>query len=211
VKAVANFIKLSDGTEISASKMLERFLFTPIMQQTQISKLSGGEKKRLGLLNILMTNPNFLILDEPTNDLDIMTLNILEEFLTEFKGCLIIVTHDRYFMDKIVDHLFVFEGEGSIRNFPGNYSQYREIKSELKPLATQKEVPDIPILNNDDNQKTSKLLLNEIKNLEVKAEKITQRMYKEGTNDEELVKLSKELSEIEHLIEDKTNYWLQLQ
>src|SRR5690606_13914500 len=123
----AEHFVLADGTKVSAAQFLQKFLFTPEKQYTFISKLSGGEKKRLQLLTILFRNPNFLILDEPTNDLDLPTLDILEEFLAEYPGCLMIVSHDRYFMDKIVDHLFVFEGEGQIRDFPGNYSQYRDV------------------------------------------------------------------------------------
>lgn len=130
VKDIAEFFPLADGSKISAAQFLERFLFTPQKQFTFISKLSGGEKKRLQLLSVLFKNPNFLILDEPTNDLDLPTLDILEEFLVQYPGCIIIVSHDRYFMDKIVDHLFVFEGQGVIRDFPGNYSQYREISKE---------------------------------------------------------------------------------
>lgn len=150
VKQIAEFFPLADGTKISAAQFLERFLFTPDKQYTFISKLSGGEKKRLQLLAILFRNPNFLVLDEPTNDLDLPTLDILEEFLSTFQGCLIIVSHDRYFMDKLVDHLFVFEGEGEIRDFPGNYSQYREMAREeerakksaaLAELAPSEAVP----------------------------------------------------------------------
>jgi ABC transport system ATP-binding/permease protein len=131
VKEIAEFITLSDGAQISASKFLEMFLFPPTMQYNPIHKLSGGEKKRLQLLKVLVANPNFLILDEPTNDLDIDTLNVLEEFLVKFSGCLLLVSHDRYFMDHLVDHLFVFEGEGNIRDYNGNYSDYREEQEEL--------------------------------------------------------------------------------
>lgn len=131
VKARAEYIKTSDGRELSASNFLNRFLFPPKQQHDQVSKLSGGEKRRLQLLLVLMTGPNFLILDEPTNDLDLETLNVIEEFLDEFQGCLVLVSHDRYFMDRLVDHLFVFEGEGQVRDFPGNYTDYREwLKSE---------------------------------------------------------------------------------
>src|SRR5690554_5353769 len=130
VKDIAEFFPLANGEKISAAQFLQKFLFTPEKQYNFISKLSGGEKKRLQLLVTLFRNPNFLILDEPTNDLDLPTLDILEEFLLEFPGCIIIISHDRYFMDKLVDHLFVFEGEGEIRDFPGNFSQYREVKKE---------------------------------------------------------------------------------
>ena len=125
IQEVAEFIKLSDGREVSASQLLNQFLFPPAMQHNFIGKLSGGEKRRLQLLRVLMANPNFLILDEPTNDLDIVTLNVLEDYLDRFDGCLVIVSHDRYFMDRLVDHLFVFEGKGKIGDFPGNYTDYR--------------------------------------------------------------------------------------
>ena len=116
---------MANGGSLSAAQFLELFLFTPDQQYGYVSKLSGGEKRRLHLLSILFKNPNFLILDEPTNDLDLPTLSVLENFLLDFPGCLIIISHDRYFMDRIVDHLFVFEGEGVIRDFPGNYGEYR--------------------------------------------------------------------------------------
>jgi len=123
---------LADGTKVSAGKFLELFQFTPDQQYTYISKLSGGEKKRLQLLSILFSNPNFLILDEPTNDLDLVTLTVLEDFLEQYQGCIIIVSHDRYFMDKLVDHLFVFEGDGVVNDFPGNYSQWRSDEMRKK-------------------------------------------------------------------------------
>src|SRR6195952_3632009 len=125
VKDIAEHFPLADGSSLSAAQFLNLFLFPPEQQYTYVSKLSGGEKRRLHLLTILFRNPNFLILDEPTNDLDLPTLSILENFLLDFQGCLVIVSHDRYFMDRLVDHLFVFEGEGVVRGFPGNYSQYR--------------------------------------------------------------------------------------
>ncbi len=126
VKTFAENFPLAKGGSISASQFLELFLFPGDKQYTYLSSLSGGEKKRLQLLVILFQNPNFLILDEPTNDLDLPTLGVLENFLSEFQGCVLIVSHDRYFMDRLVDHLFVFEGEGEIRDFPGNYTLYRE-------------------------------------------------------------------------------------
>lgn len=143
VRNIAEFFPLADGTKVSAAIFLQRFLFSPEKQYTYISKLSGGEKKRLQLLSILFRNPNFLILDEPTNDLDLPTLDILEEFLLDFQGCLIIVSHDRYFMDKLVDHLFVFEGNGVVRDFPGNYSQYREFARE-EDRYRQEQARDVP-------------------------------------------------------------------
>jgi ABC transport system ATP-binding/permease protein len=139
VKDHAEFFPLADGTKLSASKFLERFAFSSEQQYTYLSKLSGGEKRRLQLLSILFRNPNFLVLDEPTNDLDLQTLQILEEFLQEYQGCILLVSHDRYFMDKLVDHLFVFEGDGLISDFPGNYTQYRikELERENAPAGTQ--------------------------------------------------------------------------
>ncbi|MEK6615444.1 MAG: ABC-F family ATP-binding cassette domain-containing protein, partial [Bacteroidota bacterium] len=128
VKDIAEYIPLADGSKLSASQLLTRFLFSADIQYSYVSKLSGGEKRRLFLMTVLIKNPNFLILDEPTNDLDIVTLSILEDFLTKFQGCVLIVTHDRYFMDKVVDHLFVFEGDGVVRDFPGNYTEYSERK-----------------------------------------------------------------------------------
>lgn len=132
VKDFAEFFPLADGSKISASQFMEKFGFSAEQQYTPLSKLSGGEKRRLHLLSVLFVNPNFLILDEPTNDLDLQTLRTLEEFLLDFPGCILIVSHDRYFMDRLVDHLFAFEGEGVIRDFPGNYTQYREQQKELR-------------------------------------------------------------------------------
>lgn len=142
VKDMAEYFPLADGTKLSASAFLERFAFTPEQQYTYLSKLSGGEKRRLQLLGILFKNPNFLVLDEPTNDLDLQTLQILEEFLLEFPGCLLLVSHDRYFMDKLVDHLLVFEGQGEIRDFPGNYSQFRMMSPA--ELALKKDAQTLP-------------------------------------------------------------------
>jgi ATP-binding cassette subfamily F protein uup len=135
VKEIAEFITLADGNQISASAFLDLFLFPPEKQYNIIGKLSGGEKKRLQLLKVLITNPNFLVLDEPTNDFDIDTLNVLEDFLDKFTGCLILVSHDRYFMDRLVTQLFVFEGEGKIQSFNGNYSDYKDYKEELEDIT----------------------------------------------------------------------------
>jgi ATP-binding cassette subfamily F protein uup len=142
VTEIAEYVTLGNGQSITASQFLTHFKFEPKVQYTLVEKLSGGEKRRLALMRVLIKNPNFLILDEPTNDLDIQTLNILEDFLMEFGGCLLLVSHDRYFMDKLVEHLFVFEGEGQIRDFPGNYTDYREWKDELdKQEAQAKSAP----------------------------------------------------------------------
>jgi len=207
VKAVANNIKLSDGSEISASKMLERFLFTPLVQQNIVAKLSGGEKKRLNLLKILMTNPNFLILDEPTNDFDILTLNVLEDFLIEFKGCLIIISHDRYFMDKVVDHLFIFKGKGEIKNFPGNYSQYRETLEDENietTVVTQKSASiETPIEINLERE-----LYKQLNNLEKRKESLTAKLSNANISLDEINKISREIGNLNTEIESKTEEWL---
>ncbi|MEO7445402.1 MAG: ABC-F family ATP-binding cassette domain-containing protein [Ferruginibacter sp.] len=140
VKAMAEYFPLADGSKISASQFMEKFGFSAEQQYTPLSKLSGGEKRRLHLLSVLFTNPNFLVLDEPTNDLDLQTLRTLEEFLMDFPGCILIVSHDRYFMDRMVDHLFVFEGDGIIRDFPGNYSQYREAVARGLPSLNASQI-----------------------------------------------------------------------
>lgn len=154
VKDIAEFIPLADGSKLSASALLTKFLFPPDVQYSFVSKLSGGERRRLYLMTILIKNPNFLILDEPTNDLDIATLSILEDFLTSFQGCLLVVTHDRYFMDKMVDHLFVFEGLGVVRDFPGNYTEYRD-KKEQEEKVLSKETKAI---QNNSIQKIEELI-----------------------------------------------------
>ncbi|MCB0642232.1 MAG: ABC-F family ATP-binding cassette domain-containing protein, partial [Phaeodactylibacter sp.] len=136
---IAEYIPLNKGQKLTASQLLERFLFTKPQQLVYVSQLSGGERRRLHLLTVLMQNPNFLILDEPTNDLDIITLNVLEDFLLDFPGCIIIVSHDRFFMDKLVDHLFIFEGDGFIRDFNGNYLDYRDFQKEQERLQRSEE------------------------------------------------------------------------
>src|SRR5574343_211051 len=138
VRYIALEVYLGNGKKMSASQLLQHFLFTPETQFNYVYKLSGGEKRRLYLCTVLMRNPNFLVLDEPTNDLDIITLQVLEEYLRSFKGCVIVVSHDRYFMDKVVDHLLVFNGQGDIRDFPGNYSHYRDWK-EMRDLRQKEE------------------------------------------------------------------------
>ena len=141
VRDIAEVVELGNGQRLTASQFLQHFLFTPETQYSYVYKLSGGERRRLYLCTVLMRNPNFLVLDEPTNDLDIVTLQILEEYLGHFKGCVIVVSHDRYFMDKVVDHLLVFQGQGDIRDFPGNYSRYREWKEERKQLERETSRP----------------------------------------------------------------------
>ena len=141
VRDIAEVIEPGNGKQLTASQLLQHFLFTPETQHSYVYKLSGGEKRRLYLCTVLMRNPNFLILDEPTNDLDIVTLNVLEEYLRGFKGCVIVVSHERYFMDKVVDHLLVFNGQGDIRDFPGNYSDYRDWKSARAEKEKEAEKP----------------------------------------------------------------------
>ena len=149
IRGIADYIDLGQGRHLSASQFLQHFLFTPDQQYNYVYKLSGGEKRKLYLCTVLMRNPNFLVLDEPTNDLDIKTLQILEEYLQDFPGCVIVVSHDRYFMDKVVDHLLVFKGEGVIKDFPGNYTQYREWqKLEDKKEAEKKETAQKSLANN---------------------------------------------------------------
>jgi len=226
VKKVAEFIPLAKGKKLSASQLLERFLFPKNMHYNMIEKLSGGEKRRLHLLTVLMKNPNFLILDEPTNDLDIMTLNILEDFLLDFPGCVIIVSHDRYFMDKLVDHLFVLEKDKlSIKDFPGNYSQWRDWKKaggdkveEIVPLKKVVEKKSKP--KNEPLDKPQKMSFNEKREfgiIEIDIEKLEKRKedinkkFEAGIEDsDEMMKLSDELGEIIEDLETKSDRWLEL-
>ena len=183
VKGIAESFPLANGGSLSAAQFLGLFLFPPEQQYTYISKLSGGEKRRLHLLTILFRNPNFLILDEPTNDLDLPTLSVLENFLLEFQGCLVIVSHDRYFMDRLVDHLFVFEGNGSIRDFPGNYSQYREWQKQQEVSTTEikrsdpvKEVATAPLKRklSYKEQREFEMLERELKDLENEKKQVSE-------------------------------------
>lgn len=219
VKDIAEFIPLSKGKTLSASQLLERFLFSPKQQYNYVSKLSGGEKRRLYLLTILMSNPNFLILDEPTNDLDITTLSILEDFLMDFPGCLLVVTHDRYFMDKLADHLFVFEGNGQIKDYNGLYSDWLESK-RMKNTSTSKSKEEVKVSNQADKKQKVKLNYNEknefkklekqIEQLERKKEEITKLLSSGESSSENINKWSIELSEILKSLEEKTDRWLEL-
>jgi len=219
VKEIAEFITLADGSQVSASRFLELFLFTPEKQYTFIEKLSGGEKKRLQLLKVLVTNPNFLILDEPTNDFDIETLNVLEDFLEKFSGCLVLVSHDRYFMDHLVDELFVFEGDGTIRLFNGNYSDYRiwldekeqvpEPLEEIKIQPSQKLKNDKPKISFKEKQEYEHLTT-EIEGLERKKEEINSLITSGTKEHQELMEWSKQMELISQTIETKTHRWLQL-
>lgn len=228
VREIAEYVKMADGTELSISNFLTLFLFPPAMQYSMVSKLSGGEKRRLQLLKILVQNPNFLILDEPTNDLDIATLNVLEDFLLNFGGCLLVVSHDRYFMDKLVDHLFVFEGDGYIRDFPGNYTDYRswkEDKEEQEQLAISNkqntksfntvvvEKPVIAEIKRKPSYKEVKEyegLGTDIENLEKRKSVLVEKMNSgEGTH-EELAAWAKEFEDVSKTISEKEFRWLEL-
>lgn len=218
VKEIAEFITAADGSQISASKFLETFLFSPEKQYNFIDKLSGGEKKRLQLLKLLVTNPNFLILDEPTNDFDIDTLNVLEDFLEKFTGCLLLVSHDRYFMDHLVDQLFVFEGDGKIRLFNGNYSDYRnwvegqeaeEDEQEFKPVKVQAtSTPEKKKLSNKEKMEFEKLQ-GEIESLESKKSALNEKMLVEREA-QKLIEISKEIDQLSVQIELKTARWFEL-
>ena len=222
IREFGDFIPLKKGQKISAQQLLERFLFDRKKQYDFVEKLSGGERKRLYLCTILIQNPNFLILDEPTNDLDILTLNVLESFLLDFPGCLIVVSHDRYFMDKIVDHLFVFQGKGRIDDFPGNYSDYRAYEEsavqEMYNASSdqKKQNNDWKAANKSENglsfneQKEYNKLEKEIKNLEKSRDSLQNRFSTATLNPEEIKTLSIELSEISEQIDVKTERWFVL-
>jgi ABC transport system ATP-binding/permease protein len=212
---IAEFIPLEKGQKITAAGLLERFLFTREQQQVYVSQLSGGEKRRLYLLTVIMKNPNFLILDEPTNDLDILTLNVLEEFLeTMFKGCLVIVTHDRYFMDRLVEHLFIFEGEGQIKDYNGNYTEYREEIKQLAIINKQSSAPSVSKDNrraNDFEKKEFKRLEREISQLEERKTLLTNKFNDAATmKPAEIQKLSDDLTEVQKTLENKEMRWLEL-
>jgi ATP-binding cassette subfamily F protein uup len=220
IKEIAEVIDLGNGNKMSASQFLNYFLFPPETQYNFVDKLSGGEKRRLYLCTVLMRNPNFLILDEPTNDLDIMTLNVLEDYLRNFQGCAIVVSHDRFFMDKIVDHLFVFEGDGKIKDFPGNYSDYRDWleyteKEARSPEKKEKVVAPIPV-----KEQAKKLGFNEKRELE-QLEKEIQTLEREkktleldleqgSCSPEELVSKSVRHGEISELLGQKEMRWLEI-
>lgn len=222
VKDIAEHFPLAKGGTLSAAQFLELFLFNPDKQYTYISKLSGGEKRRLHLLSILFRNPNFLILDEPTNDLDLPTLGVLENFLMEYPGCLLIVSHDRYFMDRLVDHLLVFEGEGIISDFPGNYTQYRlqEDRKKMTPDSSQATVKPAatPSQSNPvEKKKVSfkekrefELLQKEMEDLNKEKEAITKQLNDGSLPYEELQKLANRIGELSDLLDEKELRWLEL-
>lgn len=221
VKKIAEVVNFDNGKSFTASQLLTYFLFPPDVQYNLIEKLSGGEKRRLYLCTILMQNPNFLILDEPTNDLDIMTLNVLEEYLAAFNGSVIIVSHDRYFMDKIVDHLFVFEGNGTIKDFPGNYTIYRNklYDDEQKEKANNATVNPVEIKERPKNR-IQKLSFNEkrefeqleieIPTLEKEKKDIETALNSGNLSNDQLLKQSQRFAEISDLLDEKEMRWLEL-
>lgn len=220
VQDIAEVIELGDGRRLTASQFLQHFLFTPETQHSYVYKLSGGERRRLYLCTVLMRNPNFLVLDEPTNDLDIVTLQVLEEYLKNFKGCVIVVSHDRYFMDKVVDHLLVFKGQGDIRDFPGNYSDYRDWKLAKAEHEKEQSKPK--------EEKTERIRLNDKRKLSFKEKKELEQLEKDiaaleeekkrleemlcsGTlSVAELTETSKRLPVLADELDEKTMRWLEL-
>ncbi len=219
VKEVAEFIPLEKGRQLSAAQLLERFLFPRDMHYQFVSKLSGGEKRRLKLLRVLMSNPNFLILDEPTNDLDIFVMSVLEDYLRNFQGCLIVVSHDRYFMDKMVDHLFVFEGQGKVRDIVGNYTDFRkaqqvekrETKLEVKISPMEKEVvPEVETKRklSFKEKEEFKQLENELGELELRKEQLSNELSTGIFTGEELLRKGEELGNVISLLEEKSDRWL---
>jgi ATP-binding cassette subfamily F protein uup len=225
VKEVAEYIPLEKGKQLSAAQLLERFLFPRDMHYTFVHKLSGGEKRRLKLLRVLMSNPNFLILDEPTNDLDIFAMSVLEDYLRNFQGCLIVVSHDRYFMDKMVDHLFVFEGEGVIKDIVGNYTDFRkkqiqdkrDEKNGVSKVKIEKVVEEKPKLKEELKRKLTFNEKAEFESLEKNLEKleldkatILAKISSEGVSNQDVYELGVKLGEIVSEIEEKTNRWIEL-
>ena len=217
---IAEVIELGNGKRLTASQFLQHFLFTPETQHSYVYKLSGGERRRLYLCTVLMRNPNFLVLDEPTNDLDIVTLQVLEEYLHNFKGCVIVVSHDRYFMDKVVDHLLVFKGQGDIRDFPGNYSDYRDWKlakaEHEKEAAKPKEEKTQRVRLNDKRRMTFKerkefeQLEKEIAALEEEKKQIEEALCSGTLSVDELTEKSKRLPLLNDELDEKTMRWLEL-
>ena len=224
IQDIAEVIELGNGKRLTASQFLQHFLFTPETQHNYVYKLSGGERRRLYLCMVLMKNPNFLVLDEPTNDLDIVTLNILEEYLQSFKGCVIVVSHDRYFMDKVVDHLLIFNGNGDIRDFPGNYTQYRQWKEEKnrrdkesvaseKPKeshATRPERTEEKHRLSYKERREFEQLEQDINALEIEKKSLEEALCSGTLSVEELTEKSKRLPQVVELIDEKTMRWLEL-
>lgn len=224
VQDIAEVIELGNGRRLTASQFLQHFLFTPETQHSYVYKLSGGERRRLYLCTVLMRNPNFLVLDEPTNDLDIVTLQVLEEYLQGFKGCVIVVSHDRYFMDKVVDHLLVFNGGGDIRDFPGNYTQYREWKEakarhdKEQQAAAKPQAASKPARTRQDEKRRMSFkerrefeqLEKEIAELEAEKKAVEEALCSGTLSVDELTEKSRRLPQLTDLIDEKTMRWLEL-
>jgi ABC transport system ATP-binding/permease protein len=229
IRDIAEFIPLEKGREMSAAQFLEKFLFPRSMHYNFVEKLSGGEKRRLKLMTILMKNPNFLILDEPTNDLDIFVMSVLEDYLRSFKGCLIVVSHDRYFMDKMVDHLFVFEGEGEVKDILGNYTVFRKQK-QIDDRAAKKEASNAaPAIEKveapvevkkevvNSNRKLSfkekmefEQIEKDMESLEEEKGKLTLVLSSPDSSNDDLMKAGQRLSVVVSELEEKTDRWLEL-
>lgn len=220
VTDIAEYVDLGGGRHLSASQFLQHFMFSPEEQYNYVYKLSGGEKRKLYLCTVLMRNPNFLVLDEPTNDLDIKTLQVLEEYLQDFPGCVIIVSHDRYFMDKVVDHLLVFKGDGEVQDFPGNYTQYRQwsqLASQTEAKATPTEKKEKPTYRNDTKRKLTykekiefEQLENDIASLEAEQAEIEQSLSSGDLSVEEITEKSKRLPVLKDELDEKSMRWLEL-
>lgn len=221
---IAEYIDMGDGKHLTASQLLQQFLFTPEQQYNYVYKLSGGERRKLYLCTVLMRNPNFLVLDEPTNDLDIQTLQVLEEYLHDFAGCVIIVSHDRYFMDKVVDHLLVFKGNGEVNDFPGNYTQYRQWcalqPKEMaikKPCADDNKDKDKKSSRNDQRRKMTykekmefEQLSKDIEQLEAEQKQIEDALCSGTLTVEQITELSRRLPEVKDALDEKGMRWLEL-
>ena len=226
VRDIADYIDLGGGRQMTASQLLQYFLFSPEEQYNYVYKLSGGERRKLYLCTVLMKNPNFLVLDEPTNDLDIQTLEVLEEYLQDFPGCVIVVSHDRYFMDKVVDHILVFKGEGVIKDFPGNYTQYREwqqLKSKEEDTEAKKDKADQDNYADQRRQRHEEqhkmtykekqefeTLSKEIEALEAEQHTLEEELSSGTLTVEQLTEKSKRLPEIKDLLDEKEMRWLEL-
>lgn len=218
IKEYGEYIPLTKGRTISAGQLLERFLFDRKKQYDFVEKLSGGELKRLYLCTVLIQNPNFLILDEPTNDLDIVTLNVLENFLLDYPGCLLVVSHDRYFMDKIVDHLFVFRGQGEIEDFPGNYSDFRIYEDSVEPVKDDAPKEKVNWKENQpkkaglsfNEQKEFSKIEREIKDMEYKKKQIEEEFSKGSVSDDKIQQKADELQKIIQTLEEKEERWFEL-
>lgn len=222
ITEIADYIDLGGGKHMTAAQFLQYFMFTPQQQQNYVYKLSGGERRKLYLCTVLMQNPNFLVLDEPTNDLDIQTLQVLEEYLQDFPGCVIVVSHDRYFMDKVVDHLLVFKGNGVIKDFPGNYTQYREWQTLQSKEEAEKTVKPEPkkqkqTNNNSDNKKLTfkekrefEQLEKDIEALEVEQKAIEEALCSGNLSIDELTEKSIRLPKLKDELDEKTMRWLEL-